>query len=255
MYRSLSLLAALCAALLLASPALAHKVNLYAYVEDGVIQGEGYFTGGGKPQDCPVTVTDATGKLLGETRTDTGGKFRLKLPPLTPESAPLKLVLTAGDGHRNDFPLTARDLGFAAPSAGGPPAQAAPASPGGDTPAVSSGAGQAPGTASAVGAPAALPAPPSQAGASIPAGVGIAVSPPASSPAASPSAPPAPADKAALEEAVARVLDRKLAPVNAQLAALAERADRVGSREILGGLGWIAGLFGVAFYFKGRKRG
>ena len=59
---------------LLTTSAQAHKVNLYAYVADGTIQGEGYFSSGDKAQDCPVVLRDASGAELGSARTNAQGQ-------------------------------------------------------------------------------------------------------------------------------------------------------------------------------------
>ena len=112
---------ALAALLLAAAPALAHKVNVFAYAEGGRLMGEAYFTGGGKAQGCAVEVLDATGKKLASAQTDQEGKFSLPLPSGAP---PYKVVLNAGEGHRADYSLSAAELGLAtAPAA--PPAPAA----------------------------------------------------------------------------------------------------------------------------------
>lgn len=74
------------------------------------------------------------------------------------------------------------------------------------------------------------------------------------SPAASPQAAGAAAvDAAALEQALAKVLEQKLAPLRAQLSKMA--ADQPSQlTQIVGGLGWILGLVGVAAFFLGRGR-
>jgi len=47
------------------------------------------------------------------------------------------------------------------------------------------------------------------------------------------------------------MLDAKLAPVKSMLAESLDPAPSM--TEILGGIGWIFGLMGVAAYFKSRK--
>ncbi len=51
-----------------------------------------------------------------------------------------------------------------------------------------------------------------------------------------------------------QILDRKLNPVKEQLLRLAEQGDRVGFRDVVAGLGYIAGLMGLAMYLTQRKR-
>lgn len=55
-----------------------------------------------------------------------------------------------------------------------------------------------------------------------------------------------------VEEVVAAVLDAKLAPIKREL--LEQGQAGPGMREIVGGIGWIFGLIGVAAYFKSRPR-
>jgi hypothetical protein len=58
-----------------------------------------------------------------------------------------------------------------------------------------------------------------------------------------------------VERIVGTAVAQGLAPLSAQVAQLAERQDKVAFRDIIGGLGWIAGLFGVAAYLAGRRAG
>lgn len=60
-------------------------------------------------------------------------------------------------------------------------------------------------------------------------------------------------DTAALQKALDQVLAKRLAPLRGQLLRLAESQQEVGLREVVGGLGWILGLVGIAAYFKARQ--
>jgi cobalt/nickel transport system permease protein len=51
-----------------------------------------------------------------------------------------------------------------------------------------------------------------------------------------------------------QILDRKLNPLKEQLLRLAEQGDRVGFRDVVAGLGYIAGLMGLAMYLTQRRR-
>jgi len=78
--------------------------------------------------------------------------------------------------------------------------------------------------------------------------------PAAATPAAESGAAPAaaaPMDTAALKAAVDAVVKRELEPVKRMLADMSQPGPSV--TEILGGIGYIFGLFGVAAYFKSRK--
>lgn len=132
--------------------------------------------------------------------------------PLPQAAGPLRVVLKAGEGHQAAYSLK-QDQSALPP--GSSPAASAP----GAFPAEAS-----PG-ASASGADAAGP------------------SPTTSTPGLSP---------AEVERIVDRTLAARLSPLTAQLAELSERQDRATLKDVFGGLGWIAGLFGVAAYFKRR---
>lgn len=58
-------------------------------------------------------------------------------------------------------------------------------------------------------------------------------------------------DVAQLRSIVETSLDNKLGPMRRELAAM--RVHRPGVVEIVGGIGWLVGLAGVAAYFKSRK--
>ena len=73
---------------------------------------------------------------------------------------------------------------------------------------------------------------------------------PAADPAPSGAAPPAPAQ---LAQALDQVLQKRLAPLHARLERLERESQAVGLKEVVGGLGWILGLLGIAAYFKSRR--
>ena len=195
-----TIIIALLGAVLLAWPpgAQAHKVNVFAYAENGKLMGEGYFPGGGKAADCQVDLLDAQGKVIAQTKTSRQGAFSFDIPRAKP---PLQVILWAGEGHKAHFRLTAADLG-------GQGADAGTASP-----------------------------PPPQADQLQPART-----------------PGAAAGAARMEKALARILDRKLAPLKSHLARLAANSDTIGVTKIVGGLGWIMGLVGIAAFFMSRRR-
>lgn len=61
-------------------------------------------------------------------------------------------------------------------------------------------------------------------------------------------------DKKEIEAAISKTLDRKLAPLHARLDQLTKQAQAVSVEKVVGGLGWIMGLIGIAAYFLSRKR-
>jgi nickel transport protein len=225
--------------MLWAGVALAHKVNVFAVAEGGAVCGEGYFSGGAKAQSVPVEIQDASGAVIAQGVTEKDGTFKIPLPASV--SPPLKIVLKAGDGHQNDFTLTAQDLAPAVPASAPASAPALPA-----TVSPSAASGQAPGATQASSSSGAATASVPQA-----AGSGQSLAYASGSPAS------APLDEARLaalvEAAVAKSVDEKLAPLKLQLARMAEQDQSARMRDIIGGIGWIIGLVGIAAWFKRPK--
>ncbi len=60
---------------------------------------------------------------------------------------------------------------------------------------------------------------------------------------------------AEIEAVVNKAMDRKLQPVITILLKLKENSEKPGLTEILGGIGYIIGLMGIAMYFKSRRKG
>ena len=109
----LSLLAVTVILTLKSSPALAHKINIFAWAEGQTVFTESYFTGGKLIEGGLVEVFDPAGQKLLEGRTDQKGEFSFKLPQKTD----LLLVLTASMGHKSDFTLKVENADEAAPAA------------------------------------------------------------------------------------------------------------------------------------------
>lgn len=96
-----SLLAVSVILILKSSPALAHKINIFAWVEGQTVFTESYFTGGKLIEGGLVKVFDPAGQKLLEGRTDQKGELSFRLPQKTD----LLLVLTDSMGHKSDFTL------------------------------------------------------------------------------------------------------------------------------------------------------
>jgi nickel transport protein len=109
----LSLLAVTVILILKSSPAIAHKINIFAWAEGQTVFTESYFTGGKLIEGGLVEVFDPAGQKLLEGRTDQKGEFSFKLPQKTD----LLLVLTASMGHKSDFTLKVENADEAAPAA------------------------------------------------------------------------------------------------------------------------------------------
>ena len=201
--RALFLLLAV--SLLTDSTCLAHRVNVFAYVEGGEIAVECSYSKSKPVNRGAIEVLDqASGQVLLQGTTDEEGRFRFPVPEAARASGNgLRIVLKAGEGHQNDWVVDAAEYMGATPATepkpvGGPDARAD----------------------------------------------GI--------PDVATKAEAGGVTRADVEEIVNTALDAKLAPI--KRAVLERPADGPGLQEIVGGIGWIFGLVGVAAYFKGRPR-
>ena len=88
------------------SPVLAHKVNIFAYVEGNMVYTESYFSDGTKVEGGVVEVYDSLGNKLLEGKTNKDGQFNFK----PPKKDDLKIVLLASLGHKNSFTISADEL-------------------------------------------------------------------------------------------------------------------------------------------------
>ena len=202
--RLLSLLCLVAALMLLAAgAALAHRVNVFAWVEGDMVFVECKYPDGTKVHEGVIRVLDSAGKELLSGKTNDKGEFSFKVP----KQDDLTIVLEAGMGHRGDWPLSRQDLAPAGEAPKPGPAAAPQASPKNEAP-----------------------------------------SPAAAEFAAGPASPP----PAGIDQAIEKALDKKLAPVMKILAEMHEQKVRL--TDVLGGIGYIMGLVGVAAYFK-RKPG
>jgi len=176
---------------LMANRALAHKVNVFAWVEGDTVFVEGYYGGKKKAQNSLVEVFNEAGVKLLEGRTNEKGEFSFE--PI--ERTELRIVLTAGMGHKNDFVLPASAFGGATSSQSSPPPELQ--------------SSKTDFTAATI-------------------------------------------DPHQLEEMFDKALDQKLAPLIKLI--IDTRREGPKLTEIIGGIGYIFGLFGVALYFSNRKR-
>jgi len=99
-------LAAIALLCLWSEPALAHKVNIFAYAEGDSVFTESYFSDGRKAVGAKVTVYDKAGMQLLEGVTDREGLFAFKIP----KREDLRIVLQASMGHRNEYELSRSEL-------------------------------------------------------------------------------------------------------------------------------------------------
>jgi len=87
--------------LLSSGTARAHKVNVFAYVEGGLVYTESYFPDGTPVEGGKVLVYDSQDKLLLEGVTDKAGLFNFTVPKVDD----LTIVIEATMGHKNSFKL------------------------------------------------------------------------------------------------------------------------------------------------------
>lgn len=89
------------------SASFAHKISVFADVDNGKVNIMGYFSDGTPCKDSQVKVFDAkTGKLLLTGKTDKEGNFSFKPPKITD----LKVVVNAELGHRAETIIPASEL-------------------------------------------------------------------------------------------------------------------------------------------------
>ncbi|PLW78627.1 cobalt ABC transporter permease [Cohaesibacter celericrescens] len=197
----------------LSLPAYAHKVIVSAYAEGALIEGEIGFSGGDASANTIVDVLDDAGNKIGETKTNEDGIFQF-----TPtQHIPHTFRANLGQGHIAIYRLDIDELpeGLATKDAKGP--------------------------------------------------VEEGIKEPVRAPATRANENPVSLDQEALQEIIRNSVKAELAafqpeiasairketkPVWKEIAAYKEKND---FQTILGGIGYILGLFGVGFYFAARR--
>jgi nickel transport protein len=86
------------------SGAEAHRLKLFATLEEGTISGYAFFIGSGRAQDADLRITDASGKEVAALRTDAKGAYVWKAP----HAQTYRLVANTGDGHVADATIDAK---------------------------------------------------------------------------------------------------------------------------------------------------
>ena len=186
------------------SPALAHRVSIFAWVQGDTVHTQSKFMGGKRPEQVLVEVFDEAGNLLLKGKTDAEGLFSFQAP----QKSDMQIVLTAGMGHRAVWALSREDFQETAVE------------------------------------------PDNNQGFN-------AVAPGESGPfdLKTPKTHPSPESGLSAAEVTALVestLDRKLKPLMDRLTALNE--DRISLSDILGGIGYIVGLVGLAAYLQYHRK-
>jgi nickel transport protein len=180
------------------TPALAHRILVFAFVEGGVIHTESKFVPDTPVRQGKVQVLDKKNRqVLLTGQTDNQGKFSFKIPPeALAQKLDLEIVTEAAMGHRGSWLLKAENF-----VTGAPPGKAAD-----------------PARASATDAPA-------------PGTLHL--------------------NQQKLDAALDKALERQLAPIKEALIKMS--AHRTSMADIIGGLGYLVGIFGLLAYFKSKK--
>ena len=199
-------------------PAHAHKVVISAYAEDTFIEGEIGFSSGDVAPDAIVEVFDEGGNKIGETKTDADGVFQY-----TPtQKIPLIFRSNLGQGHIANYRMEIEDLPDIASTtdeATSSDASALVTAPA--NPTVES-------SAEAVNAAANIN--PALLEALVKEGVK--------------------AELKSFKSNIASAVRKEVKPLRKELAAYKEKNDM---QSILGGIGYICGLFGIGFYVAARR--
>lgn len=193
------------------NPVYAHKVMVFAWTDGDTVFTQSKFSGGKKVKGQKITVYDPKEKILLEGKTDDKGEFSFNVP----ERTTLKIVLSAGAGHRAEWTVTKEDIEEMSKEK---PAKSSLKKSQGKVPvdAISSKTAES----RADEKP------------QVPQSQGLA------------------ADQ--VEQAIEKALDKKLKPVIKMLNESLDRGPTVG--EIIGGIGYIIGLMGLGAYFHYRRK-
>jgi nickel transport protein len=87
--------------------AAAHRVNMFAWVEDDTVHSRSKFSGGRLVKEGEVVVYDLEGNQLLSGKTDDLGEFSFKIPG----KVGLKMTILAGTGHRGEWTIPVEEVG------------------------------------------------------------------------------------------------------------------------------------------------
>ena len=93
--------------LLTAAPALAHRLDVMAYVANGQILVEAHYSHGEPVPEAAIEVTDPDGNVLSRGQTDADGSYRFTLATIP---AHINVVVKTNDGHRGSKTLPRETL-------------------------------------------------------------------------------------------------------------------------------------------------
>ena len=97
--------------LIITTPASAHRMNVYAWLENDQILVECSFAGKRPCVQSPITVQDEiTGQKLLEGQMDAQGRFNFPLSSVIRQEHGLTIIVNGGQGHRGEWTMTATEL-------------------------------------------------------------------------------------------------------------------------------------------------
>ncbi|MDR1677512.1 MAG: hypothetical protein LBS44_03880 [Deltaproteobacteria bacterium] len=197
--------------------AKAHSVFIFAWPQGDEICTDSYFSKKSPVKGGTVTISDAAGKILDSAKTDSKGSVCFKRPQTNSD---LTFVVMAGEGHRADFLLRAVDL---PPLTLSEPAATDAASDANDAAKVSVN----------------------------PAETSERTDDNIESVAKSEGQKLESINLEALRSVIRQELGSQLGPITRALTEADDKSPTL--KDIIGGLGWVVGLFGLAFWYSGRK--
>ncbi len=95
-------------AMLPASLAFAHKVIIFAWVEDGIIYTESQFSSKRKAKNATITIVNENGMVIHKGQTDQEGKYSFAIPEKI--DSDLIVKLDAGTGHQAQWKIAKNEL-------------------------------------------------------------------------------------------------------------------------------------------------
>ena len=86
--------------------AVAHKLNLFTFIEDGKVYVEGYFADGKRAKHSAVTIYNANSEIINEGATNEDGEYQFEANT----TDTLRIVLNAGMGHVAEYTLSGEEV-------------------------------------------------------------------------------------------------------------------------------------------------
>lgn len=98
--------------LFVSDAAWAHRLYLFAWVEENEVRVESVFSGGRPAKGAQIEVRQVSdSSLLATGQTDAQGNWAFPLPPeIRKNPVDIQLVINAGEGHRGEWVLKAADF-------------------------------------------------------------------------------------------------------------------------------------------------